>query len=77
MGRRRPYTRKTDYVPQEDRRFIARPVHREEPDLSKLTEAFVRLALQRVADARQEREQTRRPSTVKAGNPPAEHRTGS
>lgn len=65
MGRRRPYQRRTGYVPYEDRRFFVDAVHRPEPDLRILTELFIRLALERVADARQQREAEAAPSTLK------------
>lgn len=66
MGRaRRPYRRKTDYVPRDERRLSVRAVHRDEPDVDKLAEMFIRLALQRVTDARTARENTAAPSSLK------------
>ncbi|TQL86253.1 hypothetical protein [Microbacterium saperdae] len=42
-----------------------RAVHRDEPDVDKLAEMFIRLALQRVTDARTARESTAAPSSLK------------
>lgn len=67
MSRKRMYRRKTDYVPREERSLQVRAVHREEPDVDKLTEAFIRLALQRVADARTARGEAALPSSLKPG----------
>lgn len=66
MGRRkRSYQRKTDYVPRAERVISVRAVHRDEPDVDKLAEMFIRLALQRVADARRAREDAAAPSSLK------------
>ncbi|WP_022886116.1 hypothetical protein [Glaciibacter superstes] len=67
MGRTRVYRRKTDYVPRDERALTVRAVHREEPDVGKLTEMIIRLALQRVADARTSREEAALPSSLKPG----------
>lgn len=44
-GRRRPYERKTGYVPQAERSYGIRVVHRERPNMTALTELFVRFTL--------------------------------
>lgn len=44
-GRRRPYQRKTGYVPQAERSYGIRVVHRERPNMAALTELFVRFTL--------------------------------
>ncbi|GAA3595503.1 hypothetical protein GCM10022198_19190 [Klugiella xanthotipulae] len=67
MGRTRVYQRTTDYVPRDERVLTVRAVHRTEPDVGKLTEAFIRLALQRVTDARAAREEKAPPSSLKPG----------
>ncbi|WP_447587985.1 hypothetical protein [Microbacterium lacticum] len=66
MGRKRRYERTTGYVPYEERRFFVDAVHRPEPDLGILTELFIRLALERVAAARKQREDQALPSTLKS-----------
>lgn len=66
MGRKRRYERTTGYVPYEERRFFVDAVHRPEPDLGILTELFIRLALERVAAARKQREDQSLPSTLKS-----------
>lgn len=68
MGRKRkPYQRKTNYVPREERQFTVRPVFRGEPDIDKLKELFIRLALQRVAEARAARSAATGPAALKPG----------
>lgn len=67
MSRQRVYRRKTDYLPRDERVLTVRAVHREEPDVGKLTEMFIRLALQRVTDARKAREEAALPSSLKPG----------
>ena len=61
----RRYQRRTGYVPYAERRFYVDASHRPEPDLGILTELFIRLALERVAEAREQRENTALPSTRK------------
>lgn len=64
MSRRRRYQRQTGYVPYAERRFYVDAVHRPEPDLGTLTELFIRLALERVAEAREQREGEILPSSL-------------
>jgi hypothetical protein len=67
MGRRKPYRRTTGFIPRQERRFTARPVHRQVPDVEKLTQVVVRMALARVAEARAARAETARPQVLKPG----------
>lgn len=64
------YQRTTSYVPYGERRFFVDADHRPEPDLGLLTELFIRLALERVTDAREQRERTADPSTLKPRSHP-------
>lgn len=43
--RKKPYQRKTDYIPQSERAYGIRVVHRERPNMTALTELFVRFTL--------------------------------
>jgi len=65
MSRRKRYERRTGYVPYAERRFYVDAVHRSEPDLGVLTELFIRLALERVAEAREQRTRRAIPSSLK------------
>ncbi len=65
MSRRKRYERRTGYVPYAERRFYVDAVHRPEPDLGVLTELFIRLALERVAEAREQRTRGAMPSSLK------------
>lgn len=64
-GRKPRYRRTSGYVPYGDRRFFVEADHRREPDLGVLTELFIRLALERVADARELRDREATPTTLK------------
>lgn len=66
MSRTKRYERRTGYVPYTERRFYVDAVHRPEPDLGVLTELFIRLALERVTEAREQREGAKPPSSFKA-----------
>ncbi len=68
--RKSRYQRTTPYVPYAERRFFVDADHRPEPDLGILTELFIRLALTRVADAREQREADANPSTLKPRSHP-------
>ena len=65
-GRTTRYRRTSGYVPYGDRRFFVEADHRPDPDLGVLTELFIRLALERVADARELRDRKANPSTLKS-----------
>lgn len=69
-GRKPRYQRTTQYVPYAERRFFVEANHRPEPDLGVLTELFIRLALERVADAREQRQESANPSTLKPRSHP-------
>lgn len=69
-GPKSRYRRTSGYVPYADRRFFVDADHRPEPDLGVLTELFIRLALERVADAREQRENEATPSTLKPRSHP-------
>ncbi|HQZ84925.1 MAG TPA: hypothetical protein PLB21_04765 [Actinomycetota bacterium] len=69
-GRKTRYQRTTQYVPYAERRFFVDANHRSEPDLGVLTELFIRLALERVADAREQRQAGAIPSTLKPRSHP-------
>lgn len=69
-GREPRYRRTSGYVPYGERRFFVEADHRHEPDLGVLTELFIRLALERVADAREQREREAAPSTLKPRSHP-------
>jgi len=69
-GRKPRYQRTTQYVPYVERRFFVDANHRPEPDLGVLTELFIRLALERVADARKQRQAEAIPSTLKPRSHP-------
>lgn len=62
--------RTSGYVPYGDRRFFVEADHRPDPDLGVLTELFIRLALERVADARELRDRKANPSTLKSRSHP-------
>ena len=61
-GRRKPYKRKSDYVPQTERAYGIRVVHRDRPDMTALTELFVRFTL---AEANARRADTPPPVIVR------------
>lgn len=68
-GRKRPYRRKTDYVPQSERAYGIQVAHRERPNMTALTELFVRFTL---AEANVKREKNdgplvSRPEVLKPG----------
>lgn len=66
MSRTKRYEGRTGYVPYAERRFFVDAVHRPEPDLGVLTELFIRLTLERVAEAREQREGAKPPSSFKS-----------
>lgn len=68
-GRRRPYERKTGYVPQAERSYGIRVVHRERPNMTALTELFVRFTLAEAPANRGTEEEpvTVRPDVLKPG----------
>lgn len=79
MGRRKPYQRTTDYVPQSERAYRIRVAHRDRPNLTALTELFVRFTL---AEANQRRDEgappaVLRPEVVKPGMHSKRTGTGS
>lgn len=69
MARKTAYQRKTGYTPHSERVLFVDATHRPSPDLGRLSEVFIRLALQRVGEARTERESTALPAELKPGTP--------
>ena len=66
MSRKKPYQRKTDYVPQSERSYGIRVVHRDRPNLTSLTELFVRFTL---AEANTKRDQATGQSAARPESP--------
>lgn len=62
----RGYVKKTAQRRYEDRHIWVRPVHRDQPDLHKLTEVLIRLTLQETARSRATRRANEPPETLKA-----------
>lgn len=60
------YTKKTDRRPFEERRLSARAVHRDGPDLHKLCEVLIRLALRETGTTRAAQLATQAPETYRA-----------
>lgn len=76
------YVKKTNRRRQEDRHLSIRAVHRDPPDLHKLSEALIRLTLQEIGESRAQRRAEETPETYrtpidpettsgKGGSPPA------
>lgn len=66
------YVKKTNRRRYEDRSFSVRAVHRDRPDLHKLAEVLIRLALQETGRARAEHRAAELPDTYRpatAGTP--------
>jgi hypothetical protein len=65
------YVKKTDRRAYEERSFSVRAVHREPPDLHKLSELLIRLTLQETGRTRAERRAAEAPETYRPAVPEA------
>jgi hypothetical protein len=63
------YVKKTGRRAYEDRSFSVRAVHREPPDLHKLSELLIRLTLQETGQTRAEHRAAEAPETYRASAP--------
>lgn len=67
------YVKKTERRRYDDRLFSVRAVHRDNPDLHKLTEVLIRLTLQETGRSRVERRSNEPPDTYRSA--PSAQRT--
>lgn len=70
------YVKKTNRRRREDRHFSVRAVHRDPPDLHKLTEVLIRLTLEETGRSRAQRRAEEPPETYRPPSADTPHERG-